>query len=102
MEEQAKVRSYFENGIVKLDVTENGETHQVETDLTDKEGKVTVQASACEVAINALCGVGGVVACNAACRSIPVIGILLGFTVCRNLCAQIAGSGCKKAKEKFC
>ncbi|WP_073304994.1 MULTISPECIES: halocin C8-like domain-containing protein [Shouchella] len=61
-----------------------------------------VPASACETAINVLCGIGGRSACNAACRAIPIIGLLLGFTIYGSLCAAITADGCNAAKRRFC
>ncbi|MEB6549656.1 hypothetical protein MXL46_11220 [Heyndrickxia sporothermodurans] len=97
VKEVSKVTAYWENGQPILDVTENGITRKVQIDQT----KIT-EASACTTAVEILCGIGGIAACNAACRAIPVIGILLGFTVCRTLCGSIVGEGCDAAKRKFC
>ncbi|TCT17560.1 putative immunity protein/bacteriocin [Melghiribacillus thermohalophilus] len=101
-EKHTAVTAYWKDNVAVLDIEENGSSRTVKTDYTKTTSDVTVQASFCENAINALCGFGGVAACNAACRAIPIIGVLLGFTVCRNLCASIVGDGCNAAKEQFC
>ncbi|MHC0552461.1 hypothetical protein [Salinicoccus sp. CNSTN-B1] len=101
-EEKVAVTAYWDNGFATLDIKENGSSRTVQTDYQRPTTLITTQATTCENAINLLCGFGGIAACNAACRAIPIIGILLGLTICRNLCASIVGDGCNAAKNRFC
>ncbi|MBY7141574.1 hypothetical protein KFZ56_00325 [Virgibacillus sp. NKC19-3] len=97
------VTAYWKDDYATLNITEYGSTKTVKTDFHKSlSNEASPQASACENAINILCGFGGVAACQTACRAIPVIGIILGFTICRNLCASIVGDGCDAAKNRFC
>lgn len=101
-EEIVAVTAYWDGDFAALDIQENGALRTVQTAYQKPTSQITTQSTACENAINILCGVGGVASCNAACRSIPIIGILLGLTVCRNLCASIVADGCNAAKNRFC
>lgn len=55
----------------------------------------------CELAINLLCGTGGVFACNTLC-ALTAVASRIGGAACAVICSLIAAKGCDAAKIDIC